>query len=166
MPPPDDRTGSSGKPEDNGSPLLPFRSLTKDLDDCDRPACADTVSALSAALGRVRKNRIADSPKLRDVKQCPPTSSELGASSWTLLHSMASDAQASERVCSGILKDQCKGALYNIDHTRTSIVHSTDSFSTSLFAIQNNTNFCSRQHGILIFQHLKIDDRCKGLCQQ
>lgn len=80
------RGGDDGSSLGERTPSLPFQSLMKDMDDCDRPACEDTVSALSAALGRVQK-------KGREQKErkdsCPPTSGELGTASWTLLHSMA-----------------------------------------------------------------------------
>mmetsp|Transcript_4868 Transcript_4868/g.9010 ORF Transcript_4868/g.9010 Transcript_4868/m.9010 type:complete len:172 (+) Transcript_4868:73-588(+) len=65
-------------------------------DDCDRPACDDTVSALSAALRRVSKNKgvteneaSLETTLPREYSACPPNSAELGRSTWTLLHSMA-----------------------------------------------------------------------------
>lgn len=67
-------------------PSLPFQSLMKSMDDCDRPACEDTVSALSAALGRVQKKG-GEQKERKDA--CPLTSGELGTASWKLLHSMA-----------------------------------------------------------------------------
>ena len=72
-------------------------SLLKTMggDDCDRPACDDTKSALSAALKRVDRRRTktgvvgdgdAFSSGYRSV--CPPTRDEIGAQTWSLLHSM------------------------------------------------------------------------------
>eukprot|EP00568_Trieres_chinensis_P002302 CAMPEP_0183293250 /NCGR_PEP_ID=MMETSP0160_2-20130417/2007_1 /TAXON_ID=2839 ORGANISM="Odontella Sinensis, Strain Grunow 1884" /NCGR_SAMPLE_ID=MMETSP0160_2 /ASSEMBLY_ACC=CAM_ASM_000250 /LENGTH=171 /DNA_ID=CAMNT_0025454337 /DNA_START=69 /DNA_END=581 /DNA_ORIENTATION=+ len=75
-------------PTEMPPPSLPFGSLMKNLDDCDRPACEDTVSALSAALGRAQKKQ-ATGGKPPEEKKCQPTSGELGSASWTLLHSMA-----------------------------------------------------------------------------
>ena len=65
----------------------PFMNIpTPSLDDCDRPACEDTVSALSAALNRVKeKNQKHSQNKL----ECPPKKDFIGSSTWTLLHSMA-----------------------------------------------------------------------------
>ena len=64
-------------------------------DDCDRPACDDTVSALSAALRRVSENKgvteneaSLETTLPREYSACPPNSAELGRSTWTLLHSM------------------------------------------------------------------------------
>ncbi len=80
-------------------------------DDCDRPACDDTKSALSAALKRVGKSASSDTggaPSRNTVKQqsssssekkdhlpntysaCPPTKGAIGSSTWTLVHSMVS----------------------------------------------------------------------------
>lgn len=63
-------------------------------DDCDRPACADTVSALKGILGKTPPNASSSMSKGLQQQtttfiQCPPTSSLLGNSSWDLLHSMA-----------------------------------------------------------------------------
>ena len=84
-------------------------SLLKSMsggDDCDRPACDDTKSALSAALQRVGKNvdgASSSSSNILKKKQqhieekniqrnrytaCPPTRDEIGSSTWSLLHSM------------------------------------------------------------------------------
>ena len=66
-------------------------SLLKSMgggDDCDRPACEDTKSALSAALRRVDESK-RKSSKQSSYKACPPTREEIGASTWSLLHSMA-----------------------------------------------------------------------------
>ena len=66
--------------------------------DCDRPACEDTVSALTSALNRLnekkeknKKKEIAgsDGTKPKNVT-CPPNKDRIGSSSWTLLHSMVS----------------------------------------------------------------------------
>lgn len=53
-------------------------------DDCDRPACDDTVKALNAALARVNSKKEQD----ETTSQCPPNSAQLGRSTWDLLHSM------------------------------------------------------------------------------
>ncbi|KAL3769794.1 hypothetical protein ACHAWU_010302 [Discostella pseudostelligera] len=102
---------SSGRNNKNDS----FSSLLKSMggDGCDRPACDDTKSALSAALKRVgmsrgsaaaggeassdtggassgsttkqeQKGRIPNS-----YNACPPTKDAIGASTWSLVHSMA-----------------------------------------------------------------------------
>lgn len=101
-------------------------SLLKSMggDDCDRPACDDTKSALSAALKRVGKSSGSGSavsslggdassdtggtPSGSTVKltkksssskvtkgrlpnsynACPPTKDAIGASTWSLVHSM------------------------------------------------------------------------------
>jgi hypothetical protein len=73
-----------------------FPGFPKGLDDdCDRPACDDTVSALKSAMDRFQSRRssppVASSPtksKQEDIVECPPTSPELGRASWALLHSM------------------------------------------------------------------------------
>ena len=58
--------------------------------DCYRPACEDTVSALSNALNRLKNQKITDNSNSRDSKkkECPPSKDSIGRSSWTLLHSM------------------------------------------------------------------------------
>jgi len=85
-------------------------SLLKSMsggDDCDRPACDDTKSALSAALQRVGMDGASSSSSSISKKQqqhqmendekniqknrytaCPPTRDEIGSSTWSLLHSM------------------------------------------------------------------------------
>ena len=89
-------------------------SLLKSMsggDDCDRPACDDTKSALSAALQRVGNNKNLDGASSssrvyskkkqqthmeneeRNIQKnrytvCPPTKDEIGSSTWSLLHSM------------------------------------------------------------------------------
>lgn len=93
---------NSGSSNPNDKLASLFKSMGGD--DCDRPACDDTKSALSAALQRVgNKNRSAGgSNNTKDVvnnksatdnitnayKACPPTRDEIGASTWSLLHSM------------------------------------------------------------------------------
>ena len=68
--------------------------------DCDRPACADTLSALNAAMKHSKQQNTKNSPneinsnlKLGQSSPesmgCPPLSEELGRGSWKLLHSMA-----------------------------------------------------------------------------
>lgn len=84
-------------------------SLLKTMggDDCDRPACDDTKSALTAALRRVDRSSgvvsgggdgggdVGDASSRRSAaavpdsyRACPPTRDEIGASTWSLLHSM------------------------------------------------------------------------------
>ena len=81
-----------GKSTDKGEsdPLSSFLKSTGD--DCDRPACDDTKSALTAALGRVNAAKKAAEGKRETAsyKGCPPTRDEIGASTWNLLHSMVS----------------------------------------------------------------------------
>lgn len=68
-------------------------------EDCDRPACDDTVSALSSALNRLNKNKgkdvlpAASASKQESIssKECPPSKSVIGDSAWTLMHSMVSN---------------------------------------------------------------------------
>mmetsp|Transcript_25962 Transcript_25962/g.36589 ORF Transcript_25962/g.36589 Transcript_25962/m.36589 type:complete len:177 (-) Transcript_25962:78-608(-) len=72
-------------------PQLP-RGFANLMEDCDRPACDDTVSALSKAMASVirREEESSTEGKNETVeKECPPKSAELGKSSWTLLHTMA-----------------------------------------------------------------------------
>lgn len=86
--------------------------------DCDRPACADTVSALNAALNQT-KNKLSNQNTNTidnddtEIVECPPTSSELGRGSWNLLHSMAAwypdqptdeDQKAMKRFFEGLAK--------------------------------------------------------------
>mmetsp|Transcript_10878 Transcript_10878/g.16789 ORF Transcript_10878/g.16789 Transcript_10878/m.16789 type:complete len:175 (+) Transcript_10878:107-631(+) len=68
-------------------PQLP-RGFANLMDDCDRPACDDTVSALSKAMASVQRKE-EESKNNTSSKECPPKSAELGKSSWTLLHTMA-----------------------------------------------------------------------------
>ena len=76
---------------DNLTPLL----KTMGGDDCDRPACDDTKSALSAAMKRVDRRRtktqvVEDGDALSSGyrRECPPTRDQIGAQTWSLLHSM------------------------------------------------------------------------------
>ena len=105
---------NSNKNAQKSSPLAPFlKSIGGD--DCDRPACDDTKSALSAALERIGRASSSSSTsgektvKSSQVKgmssdtttftaandasvgynACPPTRDEIGTSTWSLLHSMA-----------------------------------------------------------------------------
>mmetsp|Transcript_38972 Transcript_38972/g.93784 ORF Transcript_38972/g.93784 Transcript_38972/m.93784 type:complete len:201 (+) Transcript_38972:25-627(+) len=105
---PDSSNRSGSKSDDSLASL--FKSMGGGGDDCDRPACDDTKSALSAALQRVQgvrsvggkgkeeedaqqsSTRETATPrgKTRDGRvACPPTRDEIGASTWSLLHSMA-----------------------------------------------------------------------------
>ena len=72
-------------------------------DDCDRPACDDTKSALTAALQRVGASTKDASTRVSkkstkednvpsDYNACPPTRDEIGVSTWSLLHSMVRDS--------------------------------------------------------------------------
>jgi hypothetical protein len=107
-------SNSSGKDvkggsANNNSKLDPLASLLKTMggDDCDRPACDDTKSALTAALGRVDRSSsgvvrkggggsaVGDTSSGRSAtaipdsyRACPPTRDEIGVSTWSLLHSM------------------------------------------------------------------------------
>lgn len=76
-------------PQDKKSPLDMF---LQQQEDCDRPACEDTVNALSSALHRLNKKKEASSESIdkgiSSSKMCPPTKDVIGSSSWTLLHSM------------------------------------------------------------------------------
>mmetsp|Transcript_15941 Transcript_15941/g.22708 ORF Transcript_15941/g.22708 Transcript_15941/m.22708 type:complete len:105 (-) Transcript_15941:589-903(-) len=68
--------------------------------DCDRPACEETVAALSASLNRLKANQaINESIYVKTTNSsrslgsdsdlpCPPTKDQIGKSSWTLLHTM------------------------------------------------------------------------------
>lgn len=84
-----------------------MESLFQKVDDCERPACEETVSALSQALSRISAEKTKTAGKTAaSVKDgvssssspsssptsslsCPPTKDVIGKSSWTLLHSMA-----------------------------------------------------------------------------
>lgn len=72
---------------------LPSKGFTNNtkgvLDDCDRPACEGTMSALSAALNQAKKLNSSPTTTSSSPKQCPPTKTILGNGSWDLLHSMA-----------------------------------------------------------------------------
>mmetsp|Transcript_21626 Transcript_21626/g.32011 ORF Transcript_21626/g.32011 Transcript_21626/m.32011 type:complete len:184 (+) Transcript_21626:130-681(+) len=87
--------------QDKPSTLDMFMKIQE---DCDRPACDDTVSALSSALNRLNKNNNKGKDKDKEVlptasaskqeaslsaKACPPSKSVIGDSAWTLMHSMA-----------------------------------------------------------------------------
>ena len=100
-----------GGSANSNSKLDPLASLLKTMggDDCDRPACDDTKSALTAALGRVDRSSsgvvrkgggggggaVGDTSSGRSAtaipdsyRACPPTRDEIGVSTWSLLHSM------------------------------------------------------------------------------
>lgn len=93
-------------------PIASFSTmkLPKGLtDDCDRPACDDTVSALTAALNRVQKQQQQQQEtksKETTTKECPPTSAQLGRSTWDLLHSMVRELCV---VCAKKRLDLCIG---------------------------------------------------------
>jgi hypothetical protein len=71
---------------------FPFDGTRKNIENCDRPACDDTVTALSAALDRIslQSKTIGDTNTNTHEKpiECPPSKDSLGRSSWSLLHSM------------------------------------------------------------------------------
>ncbi len=76
-------------PNDKGS--SPLDIFLKKQSDCDRPACDDTVSALSSALNRIKQKEASaadSSSKKEKTVECPPTKDAIGRSSWNLLHSM------------------------------------------------------------------------------
>ena len=100
---------SDGRRNKNDSLALLLKSMGGD--DCDRPACDDTKSALSAALKRVGKSASSDiggAPSKTTAEQqsssssekknhlpnsysaCPPTKDVIGSSTWTLVHTMVS----------------------------------------------------------------------------
>jgi len=101
----DGAAGDDGTASKRGGLPSSLAAMMKEMDDCDRPACEDTVSALTAALGRVKSKKptaaAAPSAKGSDGGRggggggarppaCPPTSGLLGKSSWNLIHSMVS----------------------------------------------------------------------------
>lgn len=61
--------------------------MQKQVEDCERPACDDTVTAMNAAMSRLKVGQAGAAPNA--AVECPPNSPELGKSSWNLLHSMA-----------------------------------------------------------------------------
>mmetsp|Transcript_26686 Transcript_26686/g.31055 ORF Transcript_26686/g.31055 Transcript_26686/m.31055 type:complete len:182 (+) Transcript_26686:75-620(+) len=85
------------------APKSPFDAfLKKGKDDCDRPACDDTISALNQALSRIgnkkeavasvgsrSSSRSSENDGILGYKACPPSKENIGRSTWTLLHSMA-----------------------------------------------------------------------------
>jgi len=79
------------------APLPQNKSIPslKKLEDCDRPACDETVSVLSAALNRVQRKKEKDIGGGSDggvvLPDCPPSKNQIGSSTWTLLHSMVRD---------------------------------------------------------------------------
>eukprot|EP00540_Astrosyne_radiata_P022180 CAMPEP_0116859128 /NCGR_PEP_ID=MMETSP0418-20121206/21607_1 /TAXON_ID=1158023 /ORGANISM="Astrosyne radiata, Strain 13vi08-1A" /LENGTH=128 /DNA_ID=CAMNT_0004493229 /DNA_START=12 /DNA_END=398 /DNA_ORIENTATION=- len=79
-------TGKNDRASKTGDiPVMPFGKL---VDDCERPSCEDTVSALSAAMNRIQANSTTTTTT-SSKPECPPRSAELGRSTWTFLHSMA-----------------------------------------------------------------------------
>ena len=57
------------------------------IDDCERPACDDIQSMFQKAAAEANKQK-ETSKTVQTVKECPAGSSELGRSTWTLMHSM------------------------------------------------------------------------------
>lgn len=95
---------------DKPSPLemLLNRKSGANNSDCDRPACEDTVSALTSALNRINEKkkkqvggtshdddggRGSNSGNSATVTSCPPSKDRIGSSSWNLLHSMVSEPE-------------------------------------------------------------------------
>jgi hypothetical protein len=107
-------------------------------EDCDRPACDDTKSALTAALGRVNAaKKKAGEKQPGSYRACPPTRDVIGVSTWTLVHSMVResfDDLVSTAQIPSIDIPKCTS------HSRT-----------------------NRQHGIQINQHHKIKSSCRTL---
>ncbi|KAL9188597.1 hypothetical protein ACHAXT_006975 [Thalassiosira profunda] len=98
----DASNGGGGKRPGKGDGLASLLKSMGGGDDCDRPACDDTKSALTAALGRVGQSgatsiaTLGKEPKSgkgggvpEGYDACPPTRDEIGVSTWSLLHSMA-----------------------------------------------------------------------------
>jgi len=105
----DSSNGGNNNANKNNDRLASLLKSMGGGDDCDRPACDDTKSALTAALQRVggRSNNkdassegttrnkkqpqsvVKDKTVPNGYKACPPTRDEIGVSTWSLLHSMA-----------------------------------------------------------------------------
>eukprot|EP00557_Chaetoceros_sp_GSL56_P012419 CAMPEP_0176481646 /NCGR_PEP_ID=MMETSP0200_2-20121128/2938_1 /TAXON_ID=947934 /ORGANISM="Chaetoceros sp., Strain GSL56" /LENGTH=177 /DNA_ID=CAMNT_0017877879 /DNA_START=6 /DNA_END=539 /DNA_ORIENTATION=- len=79
-------------PQDKtSSPLDAFLKQQKQQshqEDCDRPACKDTVDAMSSALNRLKNKAAAPNNSPSPMKECPPSKGVIGDSAWTFLHSM------------------------------------------------------------------------------
>ena len=104
----DSSNGGNNNANKNNDRLASLLKSMGGGDDCDRPACDDTKSALTAALQRVggRSNNkdassegttrnkkqpqsvVKDKTVPNGYKACPPTRDEIGVSTWSLLHSM------------------------------------------------------------------------------
>jgi hypothetical protein len=78
---------SSDPPKKFNMPKNPFQKFIPG-DDCERPACEDTVGFINAAKGRLEKGAATTTTSAASAVQCPPRSAQLGRSSWDLLHSM------------------------------------------------------------------------------
>lgn len=94
---------SSSSPSDKGNGFnsnksSPFDVFLKKKDDCDRPACEDTVSALSSALNRLNEKKKKGGKGAMKNTTCPPTKDYIGKSSWTLLHSMVRRRKQNRRL--------------------------------------------------------------------
>mmetsp|Transcript_29308 Transcript_29308/g.53636 ORF Transcript_29308/g.53636 Transcript_29308/m.53636 type:complete len:188 (+) Transcript_29308:185-748(+) len=91
-------TASSGESKEKKTSMPPSMFRPNGMDDCERPACHDTISAMNSALGRIQEQdkkkatpSLTKTPSLgllEDVGGCPPDTRTLGTSSWNLLHSM------------------------------------------------------------------------------
>ena len=64
-------------------------SLFPGADDCERPSCEDVKKALPSSMEELKA--MSERHKKAQAKnvKCPIRSSELGHSSWNLLHTMA-----------------------------------------------------------------------------
>lgn len=82
---------TTGHKRGEGNGTISEKGLPSFLDDCDRPACHDTLSSIQAAFKNATKNAqtSAISKKFNKREECPPNSTQLGRGSWDLLHSMA-----------------------------------------------------------------------------
>jgi len=61
------------------------------IDDCERPACDDMQSMFQQAAEASKKSKAKQAAAVSSAakkKECPAGSSELGRSTWTLMHSM------------------------------------------------------------------------------
>jgi hypothetical protein len=67
----------------------PAKDESSLLDDCERPAC-DNMLAMMKNVQKAIHRPAAPPAQEKDVVavECPPTSAELGRSTWNLLHTM------------------------------------------------------------------------------
>lgn len=88
------RSRGRGSVGAGGDPLASLFN-TMGGEDCDRPQCDDTKSALTMALRRVHNNDVEQIQP--STKLCPPSKDEIGSSTWTLLHSMVRERHTHRR---------------------------------------------------------------------